>query len=73
MNKQLNSATGAATRRKRSVSQCFPRVNEWNENPKPFAWTKTADGILEALAAYCTGLPAQDARARPVTVGRGGA
>ncbi len=28
-------------------------VNEWNENPKPFIWTKTADQILETLAAYC--------------------
>jgi transposase len=29
-------------------------VEHWNENPKPFVWTKTADQILEALAAYCT-------------------
>jgi transposase len=28
-------------------------INEWNKNPKPFAWTKTADEILETLAAYC--------------------
>jgi transposase len=28
-------------------------INEWNKNPKPFVWTKTADEILEALAAYC--------------------
>jgi transposase len=28
-------------------------VEHWNENPKPFAWTKTADQILEALATYC--------------------
>jgi len=28
-------------------------INEWNKNPKPFAWTKTADEILENLAAYC--------------------
>jgi transposase len=25
----------------------------WNQNPKPFVWTKTADEILETLAAYC--------------------
>ena len=24
-----------------------------NKDPRPFAWTKTADGILENLAAYC--------------------
>jgi transposase len=28
-------------------------VNEWNKNPKPFVWTKSADEILETLAAYC--------------------
>jgi transposase len=28
-------------------------INEWNKNPKPFVWTKTADEILETLAAYC--------------------
>lgn len=25
-------------------------IKEWNENPKPFIWTKTADQILESLA-----------------------
>jgi transposase len=28
-------------------------INEWNKNPRPFVWTKTADQILETLAAYC--------------------
>ena len=28
-------------------------IDHWNEDPKPFVWTKTADQILEALAAYC--------------------
>ena len=28
-------------------------INEWNKNPRPFVWTKTADEILETLAAYC--------------------
>ncbi len=28
-------------------------VNEWNKNPRQFVWTKTADEILETLAAYC--------------------
>jgi hypothetical protein len=28
-------------------------INEWNKNPKPFTWTKSADEILETLAAYC--------------------
>jgi transposase len=28
-------------------------ITEWNKNPRPFVWTKTADEILETLAAYC--------------------
>lgn len=28
-------------------------INEWNTDPKPFVWTKTADQILATLAAYC--------------------
>jgi transposase len=28
-------------------------INEWNKNPRPCVWTKTADQILETLAAYC--------------------
>jgi transposase len=28
-------------------------ISEWNKNPRPFIWTKTADEILETLAAYC--------------------
>jgi transposase len=28
-------------------------VATWNENPRPFVWHKTADEILESLAAYC--------------------
>jgi transposase len=28
-------------------------INQWNKDPRPFIWTKTADEILETLAAYC--------------------
>jgi len=28
-------------------------ITLWNENPRPFVWTKTADEILESLARYC--------------------
>ena len=28
-------------------------IEHWNENPKPYMWTKTAEQILETLAAYC--------------------
>jgi hypothetical protein len=26
---------------------------DWNDNPRPFVWTKTADEILDKVAAYC--------------------
>jgi transposase len=28
-------------------------IATWNEDPRPYVWTKTADQILEALATYC--------------------
>ena len=28
-------------------------INNWNDDPKPFVWHKTADEILDSLAAYC--------------------
>jgi hypothetical protein len=27
-------------------------VETWNENPRPFVWTKSAEQILERLAGY---------------------
>jgi transposase len=29
-------------------------IKNWNENPRPYVWTKTADQILESIARYCT-------------------
>ena len=28
-------------------------IETWNENPRPYVWTKTADQILESIANYC--------------------
>jgi transposase len=28
-------------------------IQTWNEDPKPFVWTKTADQILESISRYC--------------------
>lgn len=28
-------------------------VKEWNKDPKPFIWTKTAEEILDSLARLC--------------------
>jgi transposase len=27
-------------------------IDAWNQDPKPFVWTKTADEILDSLAGY---------------------
>ncbi len=29
-------------------------IDTWNDNPRPFVWTKTADDILDSVARYCT-------------------
>jgi transposase len=28
-------------------------IDTWNENPRPFVWTRTADQILDSIARYC--------------------
>ena len=28
-------------------------IDTWNDDPRPFVWTKTADEILDTIAAYC--------------------
>jgi hypothetical protein len=37
-------------------------AEQWNENPTPFVWHKTAEQILERLADYCAAIN-QDATA----------
>jgi transposase len=29
-------------------------IKTWNDDPRPYVWTKTADQILESIATYCT-------------------
>ena len=28
-------------------------IDTWNEDPRPYIWTKTADEILDSIAALC--------------------
>jgi transposase len=35
-------------------------IDNWNQDPKPFTWTKTADEILTSLAAYLTKIHPED-------------
>ena len=41
----------------RSVKELTPDIRawvaKWNDDPRPFVWHKTADEILDSLAAYC--------------------
>jgi hypothetical protein len=32
-------------------------ITQWNDNPQPFIWTKSADEILERLASYLDRIP----------------
>ena len=32
-------------------------IKTWNENPRPFVWTKTADENLDRLASYLQRIP----------------
>jgi transposase len=29
-------------------------IDTWNDNPRPYVWTKTADQILDRITRYCT-------------------
>ena len=29
-------------------------IADWNDDPRPYVWTRTADQILESIARYCT-------------------
>ena len=29
-------------------------IETWNDDPRPYVWTKTADQILESIKRYCT-------------------
>jgi transposase len=49
-------------------------IATWNENPRPFTWTKTADEILSSLADYLTKVGAShSAKQAELTNGTSGA
>jgi transposase len=39
-------------------------TDTWNENPRPFTWTKTADEILHSLAEYLTKISSRQPETR---------
>jgi transposase len=49
--KWLKRGTHRSTRE--LVASIRTWIERWNDEPKPFVWHKTADEILDSLAAYC--------------------
>ena len=50
-NKWLRRGTHRSTKELESAIDQW--IDQWNEEPKPFVWHKSADEILDTLAAYC--------------------
>ena len=46
-------AAGHPSLGQKLVSSIRTWITNWNDDPKPFVWHKTADEILGNLAAYC--------------------
>ncbi|WP_312870746.1 transposase [Streptomyces himalayensis] len=49
--RQLSEASTAPARPSNATS--VPWFADWNEHPRPFAWIRTADEILDTVGAYC--------------------
>jgi transposase len=49
--KQLRRGVHRSTRELQDAINAY--LEHHNRNPKPFIWTKTADQILESVAAFC--------------------
>lgn len=50
--KKLRRATHTSVRQLNSDIRAW--INTWNDNPRPYVWTKTADQILASIGNYCT-------------------
>jgi len=51
-NKQIKRGSHRSARQLEEVIRRFMEI--WNESPRPFVWTKTADEILESVSRYCS-------------------
>ena len=49
---QIRRGTHRSTRELETAIKKYLEV--YNEDPKPFIWTKSADQILESIKSYCT-------------------
>ncbi len=51
-NKKLRPGTHRSVRELNTDIRSW--INDWNNDPRPYVWTKTADQILESISHYCT-------------------
>ena len=51
-NKKLRRGTHRSVRDLNADIRAW--IKTWNDDPKPYVWTKTADQILESITRYCT-------------------
>lgn len=50
-NKKLRRGTHRSVRELNTDIRAW--IETWNENPRPYIWTKTAEQILESISRYC--------------------
>jgi len=50
--RQLQFRRGTRRSVEELVASIRTWITNWNDDPKPFVWHKTADDILDNLAAY---------------------
>jgi transposase len=50
--KKLQRGTHRSTRALETDIRAW--IKTWNQDPKPYVWTKTADEILDSIARFCT-------------------
>jgi transposase len=51
-NKKLRRGTHPSVRQLNTDIRAW--IESWNDNPRPYVWTKTADQILASIGNYCT-------------------
>jgi hypothetical protein len=51
-NKKLRRSTHTSVRA-RSNADIRTWIETWNDDPRPYVWTKTADQIVDSIATYC--------------------
>jgi len=49
--RQIKRGAHRSTRELEDAIRSYLRI--YNDDPKPFVWTKSADQILESVARYC--------------------